>query len=195
MRRMLVGRLEGEKTARGINVRIPARRGSAFALFGPVIGAWLLFASIHYFTMGVPATPEDGQNQLLWLLIEGFGVTFIILLFWAAWAFTSDTIVTLDETQFKIQRRVLGIELVTHSFSTTEVHNFKYMDPTAFRTSKGLTDIRTSRIAFSSRSKTHFFAEGVTQAEAQVLIEQILEVFKFSEVLTPPLVPFRGETQ
>jgi hypothetical protein len=40
-------------------------------------------------------------------------------------------------------------------------------------------------------NKSHFFGEGVTQREAQVLIEQLLEVFKFPEFLSPPVSPIR----
>jgi hypothetical protein len=35
------------------------------------------------------------------------------------------------------------------------------------------------------------FAEGVTQQEAEVLIEQLAEVFKFPEYLAAPEVPSR----
>ena len=192
MRGMLEGRLEWEKTARGIAVKIPARRGSAFALFGPIIGVWLLIASYQYASMSMPLTADATRNQILWLVIDGFGVCLCILLFWAAWAFTSDTLVTLGETQMKIQHRVLGIELATRSFSTTEVHNFRFVAPSKFWFGKsGDADIRTSKIEFQVGNKSHFFGEGVTQREAQVLIEQLLEVFKFPEFLSPPVSPIR----
>jgi hypothetical protein len=191
MLRTLEGRLEWEKTARGISVKIPARRGSAFGLFGPIIGVWLLFASFQYASMVFPNTFEDARAQVLWIVIDIFGVSVLILLFWAAWAFTSDTLVTLDETQMKIQRRVLGIELATRNFSTTEVHNFRFIPPSKFRLGRSGTDIRTSKIEFHARSKPQYFAEGVTQSEAQVLIEQMVEVFKFPEFLAPPVTPIR----
>jgi hypothetical protein len=189
---MLEGRLEWEKTARGIAVKIPARRGSAFALFGPIVGVWMLFAAYQYFSMTSATTAEDARSQALWLLIDGLGVSLCILLFWAAWAFTSDTLVTLGETQMKIQHRVLGIELATRSFSTTEVHNFRFIPPTKFWLGKSDDiDVRTSKIQFQAGNKSHNFGEGVTQTEAQVLIAQLLEVFKFPEFLSPPISPPR----
>ena len=190
MKEMLVGRLEWEKSARGMAVRIPARRGSAFALFGPIIGIWLILASMQ-FAFAAGSAPPDDKSDLLWTLIGGIGVSLIIALAWLAWAFTSDTVLTLDETKLKIQRRVLGIELVTHVFPTTDVHNFKFVLPTRFWASKGVTDIRTSKIEFQTRSRPMVFAEGVTQQEAEVLIEQLAEVFKFPEYLAAPEVPSR----
>jgi hypothetical protein len=106
-----------------------------------------------------------------------------------AWAFTSDTLLTVDETQFKVQRRVLGIELVTNSYPTTDVHNFKYIQPGKFWIGKKETDLRTSKIEFQVKSKTLFIAQGVTESEAQALIEQMLVVFKFTEYLAIPSTP------
>jgi hypothetical protein len=189
---MLEGRLEWEKTARGIAVKIPARRGSAFALFGPIMGVWLLFASYQFASMTFPNTVGEARDQVLWLVIDGFGVSLLILLFWAAWAFTSDTLVSLGETRMKIQHRVLGVELATRSFSTTEVHNFRFIPPSKFWLGKsGQMDVRTSKIQFQAGNKTHYFGEGVTQNEAQALIEQLLEVFKFPEFLSRPSTPAR----
>jgi len=184
MLEVLEGRLEWEKTARGICVKIPARRGSAFALFGPIIGAWLIFASLRYASAPGNTNPDDARSALLWIVLDGFGVSFCILLFWLAWAFTSDTVVTLNETQLKIQRRVLGIELVTHDFPTTDVHNFKFIPPAKFWSGKNMTDVRTSKIQFQAKNRLQTFAEGVTQAEAQALIEQMMTVFRFPEYLS-----------
>jgi hypothetical protein len=187
MREMLEGRLEWEKSARSIAVKIPARRGSAFLLFGPIIGVWMIFSSFEFLTATGSNAPENKSDMGLTLL-TGFVVSLVILLAWVAWAFTSDALVTVDETQFKIQRRILGIELVTHSFSTTEVHNFKYVPPRTFWASKGVTDIRTSKIEFQAKYKSVAFAHGVTELEAQVLIEQMIEVFKFPDFIAVPKV-------
>jgi hypothetical protein len=189
MQEMLEGRLEWERSARGIAVKIPARRGSAFTLFGPIIGAWMLLSSLRYSAVSGVNTPDDGWSQIIWIVIGGFGVSFCVFLFWLAWAFTSDTLLTLDETQFKVQRRVLGIELVTNSYSTQDVHNFKYIPPAKFWAGKNEADIRTSKIEFQVKSRFHVIGHGMTQAEAQVLIKQIHKVFKFPEYLAAPRVP------
>ena len=188
MQEMLVGRLEWEKSERGMAVKIPARRGSAFMLFGPLVGVWLLFSSFQFITATGSNSPAD-KSDLGLTLMAGFVVSMIILLAWAAWAFTSDTLVSLNETQFKIQRRVLGIELVTHNFNATDVHNFKFVPPGKFWASRGVTDIRTAKIEFQVKYKAVFFAEGITEQEALVLIDQMYEVFKFPEYLSAPKVP------
>jgi len=191
MKDILEGRLEWEKSARGMTVRVPARGGSAFALFGPMIGFWLVLSSLPYSALLGANSADDGKSQIMWIVVGGFGVSFGILLAWLAWAFTSDTLLTLDETQFKVQRRILGIELVTNSYPTTDVHNFKYIEPGKFWLGKKETDVRTSKIEFQVKSKIHLIGQGVTESEAKVLIEQMLVVFKFPEYLAVPSTPFQ----
>jgi hypothetical protein len=182
MREMLVGRLEWEKSAHGIEVRIPARRGSAFLLFGPIIGIWMIIASINFEITAGANTPADQSNALL-TQIGGMGVSVILLLAWLAWAFTSDTIMTLDEKQFNIERRVLGIELSTQGFPTADMHDIQYVPPGNFVFNKDKKDIRTSKIEFRAKEKIVAFAEGITLEEAQALLKQMGDFCKFPEYI------------
>ncbi|MGD0891248.1 MAG: hypothetical protein ABR923_06915 [Terracidiphilus sp.] len=184
MQETLEGRLEWEKSARGIAVKIPARRGSAFALFGPAIGIWMIVVSMHSAFASGANTPDDRSNALL-TLIGGIGVSVILVLAWLAWALTSDTVMTLDENQFKIERRVLGIELSTLSFATADLHDINYVPPANFLFNKQKKDIRTSKIEFQANEKRLAFAEGVTREEAQALLTQMGEFCKFPAEYIP----------
>ncbi|MGA2219100.1 MAG: hypothetical protein ABSG51_13485, partial [Terracidiphilus sp.] len=98
----LEGRLSWEKKPDGIVVHIPSRRGSMFLLFGPVVGIWLMLAAARFsYKVGPNTSREDVQSAVIWFIVGGLGVSFVILLFWAAWAFTSESTLTLDQTSIK----------------------------------------------------------------------------------------------
>lgn len=68
----LEGRLSWNQTPEGIVVHIPARRGSLFTLFGPLVGVWLMFSAGRYwFMLGSSPTPEDSKSALIWILVGG----------------------------------------------------------------------------------------------------------------------------
>jgi hypothetical protein len=182
----LEGRLSWNQTPEGIVVHIPARRGSLFTLFGPLVGVWLMFSAGRYwFMLGSSPTPEDSKSALIWILVGGFGVSFCILLFWLAWALTSECMLTLDRTQMKIQHRILGIEMVTNNFATADAHNFRFIAPTGHLTSKGIIDPRTSKIQFKIGPKSHSFATGVTEREASALMDRMHDVYSFHDLQQP----------
>jgi hypothetical protein len=183
----LEGRLSWEKKPDGIVVHIPSRRGSMFLLFGPVLGVWLLFAAARYsYTVGQNnLSPDEAQSALIWLIVAGFGVSFVILLFWAAWAFTSESMLTLDQTSFKIQHRVLGIEVMTKTYPTADAHNFRFIPPGGYSGSRSVVDPRTSKIQFKVGPRTCTFAAGVTSLEALTLMERMQEVYKFTDFEKP----------
>jgi len=182
----LEGRLSWEQKPDGMVVHIPSRRGSLFMLFGPVAGVWLMFAAARYsVAVGPNATPEEAQSALIWLIISGFGVSFCIFLAWAAWAFTSESMLTLDEKTIKIQSRVLGIEVVTNSFPIAEAHAFRFIPPGGYSRSKNIADPRTSKIQFKVGSKNYAFARGVTELEAFVLMERMQDFHTFADFEKP----------
>jgi len=182
----LEGRLSWEQKPDGMVVHIPSRRGSMFMLFGPVVGVWLLFAAARYsFAVGPNATPEEAESALIWLIISGFGVCFCILLAWAAWAFTSESMLTLDESTIKIQSRVLGIEIVTNSFPVAEARSFRFIPPGGYSRSNNMADPRTSKIQFKVGSRVQTFARGITVSEASALMERMQQIYKFPDFEMP----------
>lgn len=182
----LEGRLSWEKKPDGIVVHIPSRRGSMFLLFGPVIAVWLMFVAARFsYTVGPNTTPEDIQTAVIWFIVAGVGVSFIILLFWAAWAFTSESILTLDQTAIKIQHRILGIEVLMQTYPTADAHNFRFIPPGGYSTTRTVVDPRTSKIQFKAGTKSCTFAAGVTSMEALILMERMQEVYKFPDFEKP----------
>ena len=182
----LEGRLSWEQTPNGMVVHIPSRRGSMFMLFGPVVGVWLLFTAARYSASSGPnISPEEAQSALVWLIVSGFGVSFCILLAWAAWAFTSESMLTMDQTTIKIQNRVLGIEVMTKSFPLIDAHNFRFIPPGGYSSGNKVSDPRTSKIQFKVGSKVQTFARGITQLEAVALMERMQEIYKFPDFEKP----------
>jgi hypothetical protein len=135
--------------------------------------------------VGPNAAPEEAQSALVWLIVSGFGVSFCIFLAWAAWAFTSESMLTLDETTIKIQNRVLGIEVMTNTFPTADAHAFRFIPPGGYSRSKNIADPRTSKIQFKVGSKTYTFGKGLTELEAFVLMERMQEIYKFPDFEKP----------
>jgi hypothetical protein len=174
----LAGRLKWERTPVGIQVAIPARRGSGAAVYGPLIGVWLIIAAVHYWSL-VGGNAEEGESTLHVVAILGYVVGFVFLICWVLWAFTSETVVTVDAGEVRIQRRIVGIDLFTRSFPTSQVEQIRYVAPTHAMTNQSITDPNSSKVEFHAQGRVHYFAQGVTEAEARAMIVQMLEVYTF----------------
>ncbi len=171
----LAGRLRWERSDQALRIEIPARWGWQ-AIFAAVILAGGAFvASELEWTI-----PSDGTRFWLGVLstvVVGVGVCFVAA--WILWSFTGRTIVSVNQNEMKIQRKVLGFEWDTRRFATFDVRNLRYLPPTeiwAFRTD---TDPNTSRIQFQAKNKTVRFAGGITEKEACVLFDRLEEICKF----------------
>lgn len=107
----------------------------------------------------------------------GVGACFMAA--WILWNFTGRTIVSINQSELKIQRRVLGFEWDTRRFATSDIRNLRYLPPTeiwAFRTD---TDPNTSKIQFQTKNKTVRFARGITEREACALFDRLETIYKF----------------
>jgi len=176
----LAGRLKWERTPLGILVAIPSRRGAMSALYGPLIGIWLIIAGIHYWSLVGGGTPSDeSQSSLQGIAIVGYVVGFLVILCWLMWAFTSETILHLDANEMRLQRRIIGIDLFTRSFQNSEVEQIRYVAPSHAATSKSITDPNTSKIQFVAKGVPQVFGQGISELEARALIERMLDVYTF----------------
>ncbi len=175
----LAGRLNWERTSRGILIAIPGRRNAMVALYAPLVVIWLAFASIHYSHLLGPdrATGSEFTFQLIAIAIYAVGFCFFVC--WLAWALTGDTIVTLDPDEIKIQRRVIGIDVSTLSFPTRDVSKLKYIAHTRSWGDQDVVDPRSSKIQFEAGGKVHTMAWGVTESEATAAIEQMYTISRF----------------
>ncbi|MGA9667999.1 MAG: hypothetical protein WBQ94_02255 [Terracidiphilus sp.] len=176
---VLEGRLKWKRTPEGIFVSIPPRNGTLTILYGPLVGTCLLVAAIYYWRVLMSPHPEDTEHilQLVAVGIYVFGFFFAVC--WLIWTFTNETVLILNKSEMKIQRRVLGVELATRSFPNRQIHDFRFIPPTRTWASQGSDDPKTSRIQFHVGSEAHFFADGVSAAESDALFARLQSIYRF----------------
>ena len=155
------------------------RRGASTAGYAALILLWLTIASIHYWHLfsGPHFDSPDEIYQLIAIAI--YVVGFVIFLIWLAWTSTGETVVTVDPNQMVIQKRALGIEVASETYRTVDVHSFNFVRPKPFWALRADTDPSSSRIRFTVSGKYHYFARGVSEAEAFALVERMVEVHRF----------------
>lgn len=171
----LAGRLQWERSDRGMRIEIPARWGWQAIFAAVLLAGGALAASQVEWT--IPSDEARFRLGVLSAVVVGVGVCFTVA--WISWSFTGKTIVSVNQNEMKIQRKVLGIEWDTSRFATFEVQNLRYMPPTeiwAFRTD---TDPNTSKIQFRAKNKTVRFASGIIEREACALLDRLKEICKF----------------
>lgn len=181
----LAGRLKWEQTAEGIRVTIPKRRGTLTFLYGPLVVIWLIIASIYYWHVLESPLAEAPLTNLQLAAIGLYVFGFLFFIGWLAVTFTSDVLVSLTPSELKIQRRVLGVELTSESFSNGLVSQVVYLPPGKLSTNRSDIDPNSSKIQFKVDQKSHSFAKGITQVEAGALILLMLQVYKFPESVAP----------
>jgi hypothetical protein len=175
----LAGRLKWEQKPEGIRVAIPMRRSVISMLYGPIVVFWLVAATVHYWHLLDAPHPNDAEFTLQMVALGVYAVGFPFFLCWLAFTFTGDTLVALNPDEMVIQRRVLGIELVTRSFPTSHVSQLIYVAPGKLSRNQSLVDPNSSKIQFLMDAKTHSFAKGIAAEEARTLLEAMRKVYQF----------------
>jgi hypothetical protein len=179
MQEELTSRLSWVRTSRGIQIEIPGRRNGMVALYAPLVVIWLVFATIHYSHLLGPdrATGSEFTMQLIAIGIYAVGFCFFVC--WLAWALTSDTVVTVDPDELKIQRRVMGIDTTARRFQTSEASKLRYVPPARTWGDKNTVNPLSSKIQFQANGKAQTIAYGITQPEAAAVIEWMHSVYNF----------------
>jgi len=175
----LEGRLMWEKAGERMRVAIPMRRGPMAGIYVPLILIWLGVATTRYWHLFAAPHPDDREFTLQLMAIAIYVLGFCFFVCWLAWTTTGETILFLDPNEMKIQRRVIGVELSTRSFPTSNVSQLRYVAPAGIATYQGVTNPSTSRIRFQADNATHSLARGLSEAEAHALIEKMLEIYRF----------------
>jgi hypothetical protein len=171
----LAGRLKWEQSGSGIRVEIPVRL-DWWVLFLAILVILWIAGEVFYQVSALAAT---GLPSLVWIGIACGSAGSCIVACWILWGLTGKTVLTLNASQMKLQRRVAGVEWDRRVFTPDDVHNLRYIPPAyiwAFRTD---TDRNTSKIQFQAKGKTVRFARGITEREAGALIGRMLEVYNF----------------
>lgn len=170
----LNGKLMWERTPQGgIRVEIPARLDWAVVAMGAAITLWaLLFMGITPLRMITQDTPGIAAwfFALVFLALACAAVGLLV------WNFKGRTTLTLDPSEMKLVRSVLGFEWSTRVFPTREVRNLRYLPSSGYKL--GRTHI-PSVFCFEANDRTHTFASGLTNIEAFALIDRMLDVYAF----------------
>jgi hypothetical protein len=169
----LEGRLKWERTGDGIRVVIPVRMGWLPAMSG--ISLWILPAfavwGIEYFIhLSRPVSVVLNEISLC------SGVCLVIL--WFAMIFTLEQVLTLNPAEVTFQARALGIGIRKRSVATSRLSNLRFVH-SEYGDLVSMDSM--SRIEIDRDFKTRKFAFGITEGEAETLIEKMLEVYRFPD--------------
>jgi len=175
MLQKLAGRLKWDQTEGSIRVEIPARHDWWFIPLAIFLCAW----SAGGWFYEANTAFDDVQSVFMLITILGATAGAIFLVLRSIWAMTGETVLTLDMTELKIQRRAIGIEWYERRFAAQDAYDLRYIQPReiwAFRTD---TDPGTSKVTIQSSGKTYTIARGITEREACALIDRMMEVHAF----------------
>ncbi len=172
--RSLTWKQEGESTC----ATIPSRRGPFAVIYALLVAIWVAAASLRYWRLFASPHGNGADFTLQFIAAGVYIVGFFYFIWWFASTFTGETVLTLNPTTMTIQRRVLGIELYTRSFQTNKIYRVAYVGPDRKAKIKSVAGLNSSRIKFHTDKKTHSFAIGILEAEARVLIEQMLKTLR-----------------
>jgi hypothetical protein len=185
MLQKLAGRLQWEQMPQGIRVAIPGRRDTMACLYGPLAVVILAGIAIRYWELTDAMASDDARSALQPIATAGCTVGLFTIGCWLAWHLTFKTVLTLDPTETRIQRRIIGVEWDTRSFATCEIRDLRYTPPTQIWPLWTDTDPNTSKIRFEVKGKVRRFAAGITEREACALIDRMMGVYKFPTATEP----------
>lgn len=179
MQEQLEGRLKWERSPEGMVVSIPVRRGASTAGYALLVLVWLAIASVHYWHL-LASNPADNPDYSMELMAIGLYIFgFFLFLGWVAWTMTGESVLILDPAELKIQKRLLGIDVATRKFRTSDIRNIRFVRPRRFWAIRSDTDPSTSKIQFVTSKGFQSFAKGIAEAEANALIERMTEIYRF----------------
>jgi hypothetical protein len=173
----LAGRLRWERTEDGIRVEIPVRV------------PWLLtfISGIGMFTLP-RFTVEIFSKSMGFTSPASFAPVWMGLclgVIWFTMIFTIKHVLTLNPTEMGFQVRTFGIGVRKRTIVNGRLQNPRYA-----AAEYGATFIEMSRIQIDRDFKTRDFAFGITELEADTLIEKMMEIYKFPKYpRTNPAAP------
>ena len=119
-----------------------------------------------------------------WLVL-GVGIFLVIL--WFTMVFTTQQVLTLNPAEMEIQVRMFGIGVRKRTVATSRLRHLRFV-PSEYGDWVSLNDM--SRIQIDRDFKTRDFAFGITELEADTLIEKMMEIYKFPKYpRTNPAAP------
>jgi hypothetical protein len=161
----LAGRLRWERSCDGIRVIIPLRFSWLSALGG--IG----FLALPQFTAEVFGRFRHGAGPASFAP-EWTALCLVVV--WFTMVFTTKQVLTLNPAELTIQARLFGIGVRKRSFATSRFHNLRFASA-----EYGLSMNDTNRIQIDRDFKTRNFAFGISELEADTLIDKMMDVYRF----------------
>jgi hypothetical protein len=163
----LAGRLKWERIVDCIRVVIPVRI------------PWLLALNVIWLVMLPHFTVElfdklRGITGPASFAPEWIG--FCIGVLWFTMFFTTQQVLILNPAEMTVQVRMFGIGLKKRTVATSRLHYLRF-EPSGYGDFASIQDM--SRIQIDRDCKTRNFAFGITEQEADALIEKMMEVYKF----------------
>lgn len=173
----LAGRLQWERLGEGIRVVIPVRVPWLTA----ILGIWLFIFPINAVELFNKHRGFTGPASFVqfWVVL---GICLILSVLWFSMIFTTQQVLTLNPAEMTFQVRMLGIGVRKRTYATSRLHCLRF-GPSEY--GNYLTMDMMSRIQIDRDGKTRNFAFGITEQEADALIEKMMEVYKFPERQTP----------
>jgi hypothetical protein len=146
-----------------IPVRVP--------LLSALSGLWLFYAP--FFTVQIfdklRGVPGPASLVPMWM-----GLSLGVI--WFTMIFTIKQVLTLSSAEMGFQIRILEIGVKKSTCATSRLQNLRFV-PSEYGDWVSWSDV--SRIQIDRDSKTRSFAFGITELEADTLIEKMMEVYKF----------------
>jgi hypothetical protein len=177
MRENLAGRLTWEPTGDGIRVVIPVRVPWLLAFSGIIL--FTLPINILKIFSGYSVITVPVSFVQFWIVL-GIGLCLGIL--WFTMIFNIKNILTLNSVEITIQAHIFGIEVKKRTYATNRLHCLRFK-PSEYGELISMNDM--SRIQIDRDCKTRNFAFGITEQEADALIEKMMEIYKFPQVCEP----------
>jgi hypothetical protein len=175
----LAGRVTFEHTDNGLRIAIPVRRGPFVAIYAPLVVFWVGLATAYYWNLLVGPHPADLNFDLQQIAIAIYAAGFVFFLWWMAWTMTGDTHLILNPPEVKIQNRIFGIPLVSDTYKADQIHRIHWVPHKRIKTQRSIINPNSSCIRFEVKGRSDILAKGVTEEEARVLIDKMLQVYQF----------------
>lgn len=164
----LAGRLKWERKGNGIRVVIPVRVPWLRALVGglgvfsfPIL-TMDLFGKHRGFTSPASFAPEY--------------IGLFLAAIWFTWLFTIKQVLTLSPTEMEIQTSTFWVDVKKGAYATSRLQNLRFASSDY---GEEVSMIEMSRIQIDRDFKTRNFAFGITEQEADALIEKMMEIYNF----------------
>jgi len=174
--RVGVGRSRIEYTGDKLQIAIPTKKNWFLILF---LGAWLggwTFGEISALKGLFGDSPASGPPLVLFFWLIGWTVGGSLAVFVFLWNIAGNEIITLTQGLIQIERKVMGIGS-TKQYSLTDSKGFRLSTATHDRGYWGprrqLWEFGGGRISFDYGMKTVSFANGIDEAEANHLIDEM----------------------